>query len=164
MHKIVVVGVGETGRTGLADALGSRLGLPVTHLDTLYHREDRSTAPAEEFADAQRALVAGPGWILAGNYAATLAIRLVAADTVVFLDMNPTAAVTGILARRRHPEPGDHDRLNQGVLRPVLAYRHAVRPRVRRLIAEHAGPDTAVHVFTTRRAADRWLAGLPAAS
>ncbi|MET7305241.1 topology modulation protein [Embleya sp. NPDC005575] len=161
MRKIVVVGVGGAGRTRWADALGTRLGLPVTHLDTLYHRGDRSLAPAEEFAEAQRALIAEPGWILAGNHAPTLAMRLAAADTVVFLDINPPAAITDLLARRRRPEPGGHDRMNPSVLRSVLAYRHAVRPRVRRLIAEHTDPRTPVHTFTTHRAAERWLTDLP---
>ncbi|OPC80052.1 hypothetical protein B4N89_02990 [Embleya scabrispora] len=162
MRKIVVVGVSRTGRPELAEALGTRLDLPVTHLDTLYHREDRTTAPPDEFADAQRALIARPRWIVVGNYASTLPIRLRAADTVVFLDIHPPAAITAILARRRHPEPSDHDRLDPGVLRSVLAYRHSVRPRVRRLLAAHSAPDVPVHTFTTRRAADRWLAGLPA--
>jgi len=38
-----------------------------------------------------------------------------------------------------------------------------MRPRVRRLLAEHVGPGTAVHRFTTRRAADRWMESLPVA-
>ncbi|MFI1383885.1 hypothetical protein [Embleya sp. NPDC020886] len=163
MRKIVVVGIGGAGRAGWADALGARLGLPVTHLPTPYDREDRSTTTAEEFADAQRALIAQPGWILVGNHAPTLALRLAAADTVVFLDISPPAAIADLIAHRRHPEPGSHDRLNPSVFRSVLAYRHTVRPRVRRLMAEHTGPATPVHTFTTHRAADRWLDTLPTA-
>ncbi|WP_406299513.1 hypothetical protein OG948_30385 [Embleya sp. NBC_00888] len=162
MRKIVVVGIGGAGRTGWADALGTRLGLPVTHLDTLYHREDRSAQPAEEFADAQRTLIAGPDWILVGNHAPTLALRLTAADTVVFLDISAPAAITDLFARRRHPGPGDLDGANPSVLRSVLAYRHAVRPRLRRLITEHTGSGTSVHTFTTHGAANRWLTTLPA--
>jgi len=169
MRKIVVVGVSGAGKTVLANGLGDRLGLPVTHLDGMYHREDGSTLPAEDFAQAQRALVAGPTWVVDGNYASTLDIRLAAADTVVFLDIHPPAALLGIMARRhrhtgeRYAHEGVYDPVNPGVVRYVLAYRHTMRPRVRRLLAEHVGPGTAVHRFTTRRAADRWMESLPVA-
>ncbi|MYW04615.1 topology modulation protein [Streptomyces sp. SID3343] len=167
MRKVLVVGVSGAGKTVLAHELGERLGLPVTHLDGLYYRDDWSVLPAEEFAEAQREIVARPSWIIDGNHAATLDIRLAAADTVVFLDINAPAALLGILARRRryrggqHPEDGVYDRLGPSVVRYVLAYRHTMRPRVRRLIDEHAAPDAALHTFTTRGAADRWVASLP---
>ncbi|QIZ37295.1 hypothetical protein [Saccharopolyspora sp. ASAGF58] len=45
-------------------------------------------------------LTARPEWIIDGNYAGTMPIRLAAADTVIFLDIHPLLCLWGILQRR----------------------------------------------------------------
>jgi hypothetical protein len=46
------------------------------HLDGLYDDQDWKPLDQQRFADLQRDLVTAPRWIIDGNYASTLPIRL----------------------------------------------------------------------------------------
>lgn len=164
-RRIVVCGCSGAGKTVLARALGWRLDLPVTHLDALYYDERWTPAPPDVFVRRQREVVAGPAWVLDGNYASTLPLRLSVADVVVFLDLPAWACLGGILARRlrtgggQDPATGVHDRVTPDLIRYVVGYRRHMRPRVRRLVAEHA--TGAVVTLTSRRAVHRYLRAMP---
>jgi len=106
VERIAIIGCGGSGKSQPARRLGARVGLPVTHLDVVYYDDEWNTLPAEKFAAIQEGLVATPRWVIDGNYASTLPIRLAAADTVIFLDLPARTCLRGILARRlRHGDP-----------------------------------------------------------
>lgn len=162
MKRVAIIGCGGSGKSHLARQLGLGLGLPVTHLDALYYDESWNPLPKDEFAALQHDLVAAPTWVIDGNYASSLPIRLAAADTVVFLDLHPAACLRGVAQRRLRQGGGQdraigvYDRVTWDFIRYVWNYRRSMRPRVRTLIAEHAG-DAHVIVLPTRIAARRWL-------
>ncbi|GAB3206147.1 topology modulation protein [Marinactinospora thermotolerans] len=159
-QRIVIIGCGGSGKTTLANRLAVGFGIPVTHLDAVYYDDEWNPLPQEEFAAVQEELVADPEWVIDGNYASTLPIRLRRATTVVFLDLPPLPCLWGIAQRRwRHGggqdgRTGVYNRITWDFIRYVWNYRTTMRPRVRALIAEHA-PHVEVHVATSRRAADR---------
>lgn len=167
MKRIAIIGCGGSGKSHLARRLGAALDLPVTHLDAVYYDEAWTPLPQEQFAAAQRDLVAGPGWVIDGNYASTLPIRLAAADTVVFLDLPATTCLAGIAQRRLRQRGGQdkatgvYDRITWNFVRYVWDYRRSMRPRVRKLIDQHAAHADVV-MLSSRRAARRWLAGATA--
>ena len=168
MERIAIVGCGGSGKSHLARVLGARLGITPAHLDALYY--DRGWQPLEQeaFASLQRDLVAAPRWIIDGNYASTLPIRLEAADTVIFLDLPGWACLLGIAQRRlrhgggQHQAIGVYNRITWNFVRYILGYRKKMAPRVRALIAADAGhaQDT---VLRSRAAVRRYLAD-PAAT
>jgi adenylate kinase family enzyme len=167
MRRIAVVGCGGSGKSHLARGLAAALGLPVTHLDALYYDAAWRPLPMDDFAAAQRHLVAAPAWVIDGNYATTLPIRLAACDTVVFLDVPTVTALRGVLSRQLrygggHHGNGVHNRVSAQVLRYVLTYRRRMRPRVLAAVAEHA-PDAVLVRLRGRGHARRWLAGVAAA-
>ena len=169
MKRIAIIGCGGSGKSHLARQLGAALDLPVTHLDALYYDEAWNPLPKDAFAALQRDLVAAPTWVIDGNYASSLPIRLTAADSVVFLDLPAVTCLWGVAQRRLRQRGGQdkatgvYDRITRDFLRYVWDYRRSMRPRVRALIDQHAGQADVI-VFTSRRAARRWLSGVLAPS
>ncbi len=168
MDRIAIIGCGGSGKSHLARLLGTALAIPVTHLDALYYDSEWNRLPADRFAELQRELAARPRWVADGNYASTLPIRLAAADTVIFLDLPAWACLWGILQRRlrhgagQHAAIGIYDRITWDFVRYILGYRRSMRPRIQRLLAEHAD-HTDLVILRSRRAARRYLAAVRAA-
>ena len=96
MERVAIVGCIGAGKSTLARELGSRLGLPVVHLDRMWWHEgqyviepsaiETHTVPRDEYHALQRSLVEGDRWIIDGGVDG-LEIRLSRADTVIFLDL-----------------------------------------------------------------------------
>jgi adenylate kinase family enzyme len=163
VDRIAITGCGGSGKSHLARSLGTTLGITPVHLDALYYDADWKPLDKEKFAALQRDLVTAPRWIIDGNYASSLPIRLQTADTVIFLDLPGWACLWGITQRRlrhgggQHQSVGVYDRITWDFVRYILSYRAAMAPRVRKLIAEHAG-DAEVVILRSRRATRRYLA------
>lgn len=165
MDRIAIIGCGGSGKTHLANQLAALLNLPLTHLDAVYYDADWNPLSAAEFAALQEKLVAEPRWLIEGNYASSLPIRLARADTVIFLDLPAVACLTGILQRRwryrggQHAKDGVYDRITWKFVRYIWGYRRTMRPRVRGLLDEHRGDATLV-TLTSRRQTTRYMAQL----
>jgi adenylate kinase family enzyme len=169
VDRIAIMGCGGSGKSHLARELGARLGITPVHLDARYYDQDWKPLDQEAFAALQRDLVAPPRWIIDGNYASTLPIRLQAADTVIFLDLPGWACLLGTLQRQarhgggQHQANGEYNRITRDFVRYIIGYRKTMAPRVQSLIAEHAN-DAQVVILRGRRAASRYLATVPATS
>jgi adenylate kinase family enzyme len=162
MDRIAIIGCGGSGKSHLARVLADRLGITAIHLDVVYYDKNWKPVDQEAFAALPRGLVAAPRWIIDGNYASTLPIRLEAADTVIFLDLPGWACLWGIAQRRlrhgggQHQAIGVYDRITWDFIRYILGYRKKMAPRVRALIASHAG-RAQVTVLRSRTAVHRYL-------
>jgi len=169
MDRVAIVGCGGSGKSWLARSLGGVLGLKPVHLDGLYYDQGWKPLAQDRFAVLQRDLVTAPRWIIDGNYASSLPIRLRAADTVIFLDLPSRTCLCAIVRRRlrygggQYKDIGVYDRISWEVIRYILGYRRRMAPRVRRLIAEHAG-NAEVVVLHSRRATRDYLAAVTAQS
>jgi adenylate kinase family enzyme len=138
VRRILVIGSGGSGKTTVAKEIARRTGLPLIHLDQLFWRPGWDPTPDDEWDRRIDELIAQDAWVLDGNYGRTLAVRIAAADTVVFLDVPRRVCLWRILSRRlRHlgrsrPDvaPGCPERLTWEFVSWVWSYPSRRRPGI----------------------------------
>ena len=166
-HRILILGCCGAGKSTFARALAERTGLPLISLDRHYWQPEWRKTPVAEWTRTVAELAARPHWIMDGNYAGTLDLRLARADTIVFLDY-PTLTCLGRVTRRtlRHygrtrPDmaPGCAERFDGPFFRYVATFNRTRRPALLNKLAA-AGSDTRVYTPRNDREARRLLTEL----
>ncbi|WEK43663.1 MAG: topology modulation protein [Candidatus Sphingomonas colombiensis] len=166
-RRVMVMGGPGSGKSTLARAIGARLGVPVFHLDRLYHLPGWEPRPAAEFADEVTRVAGLPGWVIDGNYSFTAAPRLAAADLLVYLDLPRWLTFSRILRRnalgygreRADAAEGCRERFDREFLRYAWRWREDIRPRVE-LVRDCF--DGRVETLRTRREVAAFLASIDA--
>jgi adenylate kinase family enzyme len=150
MRRVVILGRGASGKSTLAKRLGDITGLPVIEVDKIFWQPGLIATPREQWIVMQEKLVAGDRWIMGGDLGPydAVAVRLRAADTIIFLDFSLVRCAWRAIHRSR--ERADFWRW-------LLAYRYQSRPILRAAIARHA-PNAVLHVFRSPSALDRFVA------
>jgi adenylate kinase family enzyme len=165
MRKVLVIGSGGAGKSTLARRLGGLLGLPVIHLDVHYWKPGWVETPKDDWREAVEGLAARDEWVMDGNFSGTLAARLAACDTVVFLDLPRALCLWRVLKRlvmyRQEGRPdmaeGCSEQLDFKFLFWVWGYPKRSRPKVFRLVEENAAGAKFIHLRS--RAAVREFLG-----
>ena len=95
MQRVVILGRGGAGKSTLAKALSTRMGLPCIELDDLFWSDDLEPKSKAEWIAIQEELVREDTWILDGDLGPydALEIRLRRADTVIVLDLSTIRCV-----------------------------------------------------------------------
>lgn len=169
MQRILLIGGNGSGKTTLARALGQRLSLPVTHLDSLYWRENWQPVSDAEFDALLAPLLDQPRWIIDGNIRRTLARRLKACDTVIYLDYpawlctwRAFKRLLGTLGRSREEINGCIENLNRRELRflvSVAQFNRRNRGKYYALLSD--APHARQLIFHSPRQLRRWFSTLP---
>ena len=99
----MIFGRGGAGKSTLARTLGEMLQLPAVELDQVDRRSDGSPTPPAAWQTAQEGLVVGEAWILDGDSGPgdVAEPRLLAADTVIVLDLSVCRCAWRVLRRSR---------------------------------------------------------------
>lgn len=147
MQRVIILGPPGSGKSTLARALGARHGLPVFHLDQLFHRPGWRPAPEDEFRAEVERVAALPAWVIDGNYKGTIASRLARADTLIYLDMPSWLTMARILRRiatgygrvRADSAPGCPERLDWAFLRFAWDWNRLGRARTYVLVEAFRG-------------------------
>lgn len=97
--KAIVIGPSGAGKSTFSRKLAAATGLPLHHLDMIWHKPDRTTVTREEFDAALETILMGEKWIIDGHFNRTLERRLLACDTVFFLDLSLDKCLAGVESR-----------------------------------------------------------------
>lgn len=75
-HKAIVIGSPGAGKSTFSRKLRDMTGLPLYHLDMIWHRPNQTTVSKQEFDERLREILEKDCWIIDGNYSRTLELRL----------------------------------------------------------------------------------------
>jgi len=152
MRKILVIGSGGAGKSTFSIRLSKILNIEVIHLDTRYWQPGWVEPSKEEWKKTIEMLIARETWIMDGNYSGTLDLRIVACDTLIFLDISRWVCVWRVIKRfmknrnRRRPDmaEGCIDRFDLRFVIWVWNYRKRSRPKIVKLIEEKTDGKTVI--------------------
>jgi adenylate kinase family enzyme len=85
-RRVMVMGPPGSGKSTLARRLGTRLDLPVVHMDVLFWHPGWIESDDATFRARIAAAAAEDRWIIDGNYSRHLDLRLPRADMLIWLD------------------------------------------------------------------------------
>lgn len=164
MQRVVIIGSSGSGKSTLAIRLGQVTGLPVHHLDRMHWKPGWVETDPLDFDEALGTILASDRWIIDGNYGRTMARRIEACDTVVFLDLDRIACLLGALKRflmyrgRTRPDmtPGCDERLNWEFLEWIWTYPERDRQKVLARLKEVTGSKRVI-TLRSRRAVEDFI-------
>lgn len=163
MKRIIVIGCPGSGKTTFALRLCEKTGLPLFHLDAIWHRADRTNISREEFDARLGEILDRDEWIIDGNYRRTLEIRLRACDTVLLFDLPTEVCLRGVISRigkKRCDMPWIETELDPEFKDQIEQFRDKELPSVYELIERH-GEGKSIVIFKSRAEADEFIRQIP---
>jgi adenylate kinase family enzyme len=147
MERLLIIGSPGAGKSTLAAEVARLSGLPLIHLDRLHWKPGWVESGKEEFDSKVSEAIAGPRWVIDGNYGRTLPLRLTRADTVVDLDLPRWQCVLGVLRRaiayrgrsRSDMAPGCPEQMNWEFVLYTLRFPGGGRRRIEHALRGFAG-------------------------
>jgi len=161
MKKVIVIGCPGGGKSTFSRNLSRMTSLPLFYLDMIYHKPDRTTYTREEFDQKLFRIMAQEEWILDGNFARTLPVRLKQCDTVFWLDYPLEVCLSGIESRRGKPRedmPWVETEPDEEFIEYIRNFQEKNKPEMERLLRQAEGKE--IYVFKSRDMADRYLSEL----
>ena len=160
MKKIIVIGCPGSGKSTFSKKLNKITGIPLYHLDMIYWNEDRTKVPRHVFIKEMDSIIDKDSWIIDGNYESTMEKRMVACDTVIFLDYPTNVCISGIMERRGKtrsdmPWIEKSDEVDEEFLTWVNDYNIESRPLVMELLKKYN--DKEIIIFTSRDDTNEYL-------
>lgn len=162
MKKVIVIGCPGSGKTTFAEKLNKITGLPLYHLDAVWHKPDKTHIPREEFVQRITEIFATPEWIIDGNYGRTIEMRLKECDTVFLFDLPTEVCLQGAterLGKGRYDLPWIEKELDPEFMRFIEEFPQTTLPKIYELLDKYK-ENRSVFIFKSRTEADDFLNGL----
>lgn len=167
MKRILIIGSCGAGKSTLSRKLSSKLNLPIIHLDQEYWQPGWEETPKSEWEDKVKQLIKRPTYIMDGNYASTLDIRLSEADHLIFLDYPTRISFWRVLKRiisnygktRSDMTEGCPERFDIEFLHYVLVFNLISRKRITKILEKHQD-QTDIVILKTDKEVNTYLAQL----
>ena len=159
MRKVMIIGCPGAGKSTFARRLHDVSGLPLYHLDMLWHKPDRTNIPKEEFDVRLGEIVRKDRWIIDGNYQRTLEMRLKECDTVFLLDYPLSVCLEGARSRigqKRDDLPWLETEFDEGFREWITGFPKDELPQIYELLRKNKGKNEIV-IFRSREEAEDFL-------
>ena len=160
MKKVIVIGCPGSGKSTISRALHNKTGIPLYHLDMMYWNADKTTVEKSVFLERLFAVLEKDEWIIDGNYGSTMELRMVACDTVIFLDYPLDVCLDGIRARCGTPRsdmPWIETEEDAEFIEFIKSYNEQQKPKVLELLEKY--DDKNIIILRSREQADAFLNG-----
>ena len=160
MKKIIVIGCPGAGKTTFAKGLKEKIGLPLFHLDSIWHKADRTHITREEFDARLGEILALDEWIIDGDYSRTLERRIAACDTVMLFDLPVKACLDGVISRlgkQRVDMPWIDTELDPRLQEEIEGFSQKKLPGIYELLEKYN--EKTIIIFKSREDADAFLKG-----
>lgn len=158
MKRILIIGPCGSGKSFFSRKLKEKLNIEVYHLDNIFWNEDKTNISNEEFDKKLLELLKKDSFIIDGNFARTLDIRLNYCDTVFYLDIPIETCLEGIKNRKgqvRSDLPWLEDEYSDGFLDYVKNFNYDVKPKMLEILSKHK--DINLIVFSSRKEVDNYI-------
>ncbi|WP_283124912.1 adenylate kinase [Angelakisella massiliensis] len=158
MKRILVIGNSGSGKSTFARKLHRATGLPLFHLDLLWHLPDKTNISREEFDTRLEEILALKEWIIDGNYQRTLQQRIAACDTIFLLDYPVEVCLAGVaerIGKERPDMPWQETEFDPEFRQWILDFPNTQLPDIYRLLDQYRDQKQII-IFTSREEADAW--------
>lgn len=165
-NKICVIGVSSSGKSTLADKLGKKLNIPVTHLDQIAHEPGTNwqRRSDEYLIEQHNKVLQQPSWIIDGNYSVCMNERLKQATGIIWLDESAISASFRYIRRCLHKNPQRVGRLSEAesefrwfMLKHILFTYPKNRKKYEKILVQHDLPMIRISRFSTlKKYYDDW--------
>ena len=158
-HKAIVIGSPGAGKSTFSRKLRDMTGLPLYHLDMIWHRHTQTTVSKQEFDERLREILAKDCWIIDGNYSRTLELRLQYCDTVFLLDFPLETCLAGAesrIGKAREDLPWLETEFDPEFRQFILDFPKDSLPRIYRLLEKYQ-MDKRTVIFKSREELENYF-------
>lgn len=159
MKKAIIIGCPGSGKTTFAEKLNKCTGLPLYHLDAIWHKPDKTHISREEYDERLAEIFATPEWIIDGNYNRTIENRLIQCDTVFLFDLPVEVCLQGAterLGKGRYDLPWIENKLSVELKTTIEEFPQKYLPRIYELLEKYK-TEKQVIVFKSRAEAEEFI-------
>ncbi|MBQ9375141.1 MAG: adenylate kinase [Ruminococcus sp.] len=160
-NKAIVIGSPGSGKSTFARKLKDMTGLPLYHLDMIWHKPDKTNITRDEFDVKLIRILNQDKWIIDGNYQRTIGLRLEYCDTVFLLDYPVDVCLQGVrsrLGKKRSDMPWFETELDDEFKQFIIGYPENELPMIYNMLKSYQ--DKQIIVFNSREQADEYISKL----
>lgn len=159
MNKAIIIGCPGSGKTTFAEKLNKVTGLPLYHLDAIWHKPDKTHIPREDFDKRITEIFDTDQWIIDGNYKRTIEMRLRQCDTVFLFDLPTEVCLQGAterIGKGRYDLPWIETELDPEFKQFIEEFHKTTLPYIYELLDRYK-KEKQVIIFKSREEADNYI-------
>jgi len=161
MKKILIIGCSGAGKSYLARKLRDILHIDLYYLDCLYWKENWTSIEKEEFDKKLDEILIKDSFIIDGNYKRTLERRVIASDTIIYLDYDNLFCLNEVYKRNgKEREDLPYELYKTEVVDDefrtyIENFNDVERPKIYNILSKY--PDKKIMIFKNRDELNKWV-------